>query len=265
MHTSQAEVVKLTKTVTCKLNPTPEQTEALKATARSFADACNHTLKVAKKHRTASKFKLHHLCYYDLKEKFNLTANLATEAIARVATAFKRKPRRVKHFRPTSVSYDRHTFRYIAPKEMVSLSTVQGRVKVPLILGEYQRRLLKDQNPTSAVLVYRRSENSFYVNIILSKSVPKPFGLNPVGIDLGINNLATCSNGLRFPGGYVMHIRKRFKALRAALQSKGTKGAKKLLKRLSGKESRIVRNVNHVISRRIVDSLKKGDVIVMEN
>ena len=253
--------MKLVKTVSCKLNPTPEQAEALKATMQSFADACNYVLEVARKHKTTNKVKLQHLCYYDLKKKFGLTANLAIRAIARVAEASKRRLGRVKHFSPTSVSYDQRIFRYIAAEEMVSLSTLQGRIKVPLILGNYQRHLLKDQKPTSAVLVYQRG---FYINIVLSKPVPRPSGTNPVGIDLGINNLATCSNGIRFPGGYAMHIRRRFRALRAALQSKGTRGAKKLLRRLSGRESRIIRNINHVISRRIVDSLREGDVIVME-
>jgi len=258
--------MKLVKTVSCKLNPTPEQTKALKATMQSFADACNYVLEVARKHKTTNKVKLQHLCYYDLKKKFGLTANLAIRAIARVAEASKRKLGRVKYFKPTSVSYDQRIFRYIAPKEMVSLSTVRGRIKVPLILGNYQRHLLKDQEPTSAVLVYRRSkrQKGFYINIVLSKPVPRPSGTNPVGIDLGINNLATCSNGLRFSGKNAMYIRRRFGALRAALQSKGTRGAKELLRRLSGREGRIIRNINHVISRRIVDSLREGDVIVME-
>ena len=258
--------MELVKTVQCKLDATPEQAEALWATFRSFADACNHVLKVAKENKTTNKVKLQHLCYRELRERYGLTANLAIRAIARVAEASKRRLRKVKEFKPTSVSYDQRIFSYIPAKEMVSLSTVKGRIKVPLILGNYQRHLLEGQKPTSAVLVYRRSkrQKGFYVNIVLSKPVPRPSGTNPIGVDLGINNIATVSNGLRFSGKQAMHIRRRFQALRSALQAKGTKGAKKLLKQLSGKESRIIRWLNHNISRRIVNSLREGDVIVME-
>jgi IS605 OrfB family transposase len=86
-----------------------------------------------------------------------------------------------------------------------------------------------------------------------------------VGVDLGIVNLATCSNGLRFSGKEAMHIRRRYQAKRAALQSNASKGAKALLRRLSGRECRWMTWLNHNISRRIVDSLQPGDTIVLED
>ena len=242
-------MTELVKTVQCKLNTTSEQAEALKATFQSFAGACNCVLKVTKKNKTTNKVKLQHLCYRELKGKYGLTANLAIRAIARVAEASKRKLRKVKEFKPVSVTYDQRIFNYIPAKEMVSLSTVKGKIKIPLVLGNYQRRLLKGQKPTSATLVYRKSkrQKGFYINTILSKPVPSPSGTNPIGIDLGINNIATVSNGLRFSGKQAVHIRKHFVDLRQSLQKKGTRGAKKLLKQLSGKESRIIRWINHNI------------------
>jgi len=257
--------MKLIKTVVCKLKVSSEQAEALDATLKAFAYACNYVLDKAKELKTGNKFKLQQACYYDLKAKFRLTANLAVRAIARASDAYKARKDKVKGFKPNSVSYDQRIFRFIEPKEMVSLSTVKGRIKVPLAIGNYQRHLLKGQKPTHAYLVRRGGD--FYINIILSTPVPGPRrrdNCQVVGVDLGINNLATCSNDLRFSGKKAMHIRRRFQALRSALQKKGTRGARKLLKRLSGKESRMIRWINHNISRRIVDSLTEGDVIVME-
>ena len=46
--------------------------------------------------------------------------------------------------------------------------------------------------------------------------------------------------------------RKKNRALRAKLQAKGTRSAKRLLKKRSKKESRFVRDVNHCISKKIV-------------
>ena len=259
--------MELIKTVSCKLGATPEQAEALRATFDSFANACNYVLKVSKGNHTTNKVKLQHLCYYELRKRFGLTANLAIRAIARVAESSKRKLRKVREFKPASVSYDQRIFSYIPQKEMVSLSTVRGRIKVPLILGNYQRHLLDGQSPTSATLVYRKSkrQRGFYINIVLSKPVSRPEGTKPIGIDLGINNIATTSNGLRFSGKQAIHTRRHFADLRASLQAKGTKGAKRLLKRLSGKESRIIRNLNHIISKRIVESATSSNILVMED
>src|SRR5581483_1518627 len=92
-----------------------------------------------------------------------------------------------------------------------------------------------------------------------------PFGGNSVGVDLGINNIATTSNGLRFSGKKAIHIRKHFAKLRQSLQRKGTKSSLRRLKWLSGREQRWMADLNHRISKRIVESCKEGDVIVFEN
>jgi IS605 OrfB family transposase len=259
--------MELIKTVSCKLDAAPDQAEALRITLQSFACACNDVLKVSKENHTTNKVKLQHLCYHAIREKHGLSANLAIRAIARVAESSKKKLRKVREFKPTSVSYDQRIFSYIPGREMVSLSTVKGRIKVPLILGNYQRHLLEGQKPTSAMVVYRRNtrQKGFYISIVLGVPVPTPNGAKPIGIDLGINNLAVTSNGLRFSGKEAMHIRRHFADLRASLQAKGTKGAIKLLQRLSGKESRIIRHINHVISRRIVDSASPENILVIED
>lgn len=70
--------------------------------------------------------------------------------------------------------------------------------------------------------------------------------------DLGIVSLATDSDGESFSGEAVEKVRKRHQALRQRLQKRGTKSAKRHLKKLSGKEARFRKNTNHVISKRIV-------------
>jgi IS605 OrfB family transposase len=49
------------------------------------------------------------------------------------------------------------------------------------------------------------------------------------------------------------------------LQAKGTRSAKRHLKKLAGKVNRFRRDCDHVLSRRIVDSVQPGTVIVVEN
>jgi IS605 OrfB family transposase len=263
--------MELVKSVKCKLQVDDEGKAALLETIQRFADACNYVLQVAREHRTSNKVRLQHLCYHVVREQTGLSANLTIRAIARVAAKLKlrRKPTR---FWPSSVDYDQRIFRM---REIVvdgleqfevTLTTTRGAKRFPLRIGNYQRSLLKGQKPTAAVLTHDKRKRAFYVHIVLSTPMPAPrSGGQIVGIDLGIKNLATTSNGLRFSGSSAIAVRKRYAKLRQILQSNASRGAKALLRRLSGREHRYMTWVNHTISHRIVSSLQPGDTIVLED
>ncbi|MFN3432552.1 MAG: RNA-guided endonuclease InsQ/TnpB family protein [Candidatus Sericytochromatia bacterium] len=83
-----------------------------------------------------------------------------------------------------------------------------------------------------------------------------------LGVDLGIRNLASLSTGERFGGTETDGLRRRFQKVRSSLQRKGTKGAKRVLKRLSGREKRYMAWVNHTISARIVRYARHHEMAV---
>lgn len=260
--------MKLVKTVKCKLQVNNEQPVILLETLHRFADACNNILRVSQENRTTNKVKLQHLCYRAVKEKYGLQANLVIRAIARVAEAAKKKRKlsKPRKFKPISMSLDQRTFSFNEKRWEVSVSTVGGRLKLPLAIGNFQRGLLAGQKPTSATLCYNRRTKEFYINVAVEREIPFPAGTGAViGVDRGIYNLAATSNGFKFSGREAVHVRRRYARLRQALQAKGTKGAKRLLKRLSGKERRWMADLNHRIAKAIVQSCRPGDVIVMEN
>jgi IS605 OrfB family transposase len=77
-----------------------------------------------------------------------------------------------------------------------------------------------------------------------------------LGVDLGVTNLATDSDGTIYSGRMVNHVRYRHRRLHTKLQKKGTKAARRL-KRLAGQERRFARDVNHTISKRIVEQAER--------
>ena len=261
----------MTKTVVAKLKLNSRDKASLDSLLKVFKEACNWISSVAFERRVFNPVALHHLVYRETREKFGLQANLAIRARDRVAKAYKPKDRRAKlvKFNNGSLDLDARLFRLIEKEGefTASVSVVGGRIKIPLVLGEQQAHLLSGKKPTFATLVKKGGD--FYLHIAVEvEDPPQKEVANPVGVDLGINNLATCSNGLKFEGQSVLRRRKHFRELRAALQAKasrGAKGAKRLLKRLSGRESRWMRTLNHLISRRIVDSLSEGDFLVLED
>jgi putative transposase len=73
-----------------------------------------------------------------------------------------------------------------------------------------------------------------------------------IGCDLGQTDICSLDDGTFFNSKALKKVRKRYTKVRASVQSKGTKGSKKLLKRLSGRERRFVSINNHAISKQVV-------------
>ena len=228
---------------------------AMAATAEAFASACNFVLGVATQTGRRNKFDLQRLAYKDVRSQFGLSANLAIRAVSRVAaamaTAKANSAPLPEAFRPTSVDYDARIFEYRADESCASLTTMAGRIRVPLRLGPYQRDALAGKKPTAAVLC--RKGKLWTINIVIEDvDAPLIGGDGVVGVDLGIRNTAATSKGT-LHNGHDRQVYKEKKArVRASLQSKGTQGARRVLRRLSGRERRYIRHENHVISKKIV-------------
>lgn len=92
-----------------------------------------------------------------------------------------------------------------------------------------------------------------------------------MGVDVGQNFLAVASTTDRkcrfFCGGKARDLRNIYSTMRKRLQSKGTRSAKRMLKHLSGRERRLMTDMNHRISKEIVEFAvqNKVDVIGLED
>ncbi|MFJ2032262.1 RNA-guided endonuclease InsQ/TnpB family protein [Streptosporangium sp. NPDC087985] len=87
-----------------------------------------------------------------------------------------------------------------------------------------------------------------------------------LGVDLGIANLATTSDGAHHSGKGLNAVRHRHRELRRRLQAKATKSAKRLLKKRRRAEARFAADVNHTIAKRIVTEAERtGRGIALED
>jgi len=86
-----------------------------------------------------------------------------------------------------------------------------------------------------------------------------------VGVDMGIVNIATTSDGHMAAGARLNRYRKRQLNLRKRLQAKKTSSARRLLKKRRRKEARFAADINHQISKRIVaEAQRTGRGIAVE-
>jgi putative transposase len=251
------------QTMLLKLLPTKEQHQALLDTMHAFNEAANYVAQVAFAEKTANKFALQKLVYGELRTTYKLPAQLAIRAISKASEAYKRDKSIKPTFKPEgAIVYDERVMSFKGLLS-VSLLTTAGRTLVPFQVGGYQQARL-DAIKGQADLIYRKGTFYLAVTLDVPEGVPgEPQGT--LGVDLGIVNLATDSEGESFSGELVERNRKRHHALRQRLQKRGTKSAKRHLKKLAGKEARFKRNTNHVISKRIVAKAKtSGQGIAIE-
>lgn len=261
--------------VQVKLEPSPEQAAALEQTLRTCNDAANWLSGEA--HRQAPRYRsrpaLQRLAYAELKEQ-GMSAQPALHVLRKVADAYaildanlkagnlgrpgSKRRRRAEpkpiRFRPDAAQpFDDRCLSWQLDMGTVSIWTTAGRMKgVRFACSAEQLKVLAAHRKGESDLLCR--DGVWF--LVATCEVPEaalnttPDGF--VGVDLGIANIATTSSGYRAAGRKVNRHRRRQQELRAKLQKKGTKSAKRVLRRQRRREARFATDVNHCVSKRIV-------------
>jgi predicted transposase len=183
------------QTLLIKLAPTSEQHASLLRTLETFNAACNDLAGTAFSERCASKVDLQKLVYYDIRQRFGLSSQMAIRAIAKVVESYKRDKRIKPSFRPYgAMVYDERICSFPGP-DRVSLLTLHGRVVVPFRFGAYAAGRM-DRIRGQADLLYRETSNTFFLAITVDAPEPEiPEAEEFLGVDLGVITLAATSDG----------------------------------------------------------------------
>ncbi len=232
-----------------------------------FTAACNRVASTAFQEKERNRVRLHHLCYYSLRQSFpQLGAQMCCNAIAKVAAALKaqKSPKQLLFKKGCSIHFDKRT--YSLKGTVLSLFTPKGRVQIPLEISAFHQAFVDVGVPKEAELVRRGNRWFFHLVLDLPDVLPIETG-KAMGVDLGENVLAATSTGKLFGGGALRAQRDRFLGMRRRLQSKGSQSAKQRLRQISGRERRNVKHVNHCISKEIVHEAKENgcSTIIMED
>ncbi|SFU95092.1 RNA-guided endonuclease InsQ/TnpB family protein [Alicyclobacillus macrosporangiidus] len=256
------------------LKPTTKQEEILLRTLVEHTACFNAVCAVGWQKRCKNGVTLHHETYRTLRvEHPDLPAQLLIAARVRATEAVKSALNRLKKGSKTScphgnlvpIRYDARTYTFHPNASVVSLSTVASRQSVEFARNPHADRLLAQATGfDSADLVYRKGRFWLHLVVTIPDASFSPTG-NVVGVDMGLNHPAVTSTANFLGEKRWKEIDRRYFRLKRALQAKGTRSAKRHLRRLSGKVHRFRRDCDHVLSRRIVDSVEPGTVIVVEN
>ena len=227
----------------------PEEPQSLLLIIQRFNQACSWLSQLAFDEKLFSWLPLQRRAYYELRQRFNLRSAEATVAIRKVAYAYKNKGRRqhMATFSPLgAIPLNAHSYKREGSVAFYGYRCpVKARPGVRLS-GKHQ-----------ATLSYDKASQKFYIHQVIEVPTPEPYQAQGfLGCDLGIVNILTDSDAVKYSGGQLNGLRHRHAQLRAKLQSKGTRSAKRLLIQRRRKEARFSRWVNHNISRTVVAKAK---------
>jgi putative transposase len=260
--------------VQLRLSPTPDQAAQLAAAVAVCNIAATYASRIAWKQCVFGRLTLHRQIYRDLRDRFpGLGAQATVRAIARVADAYanRRSSKKRAHvFRPlAAVPYDARMISFNRDACLASIWTPSGRVRV-FYTGRAEDLQAIEVLPIGECdLIQRKGAWLLQATVTL----PKPEVTTPangfLGADQGVANLTVTSDGEVLPGrtlrgtittnGHVRNLRDRRHRQRRRLQAKGTPSARRRLRALSGRESRMMKDVNHQISKQVVREAERTD------
>jgi putative transposase len=239
-------------------------------TMEAFNAAAQHAAQVGYEARLASQPGIHQRCYYDLRKKYGLSAQMAVRAIGKAVEVLRRDKTKLPQFKPHgAITYDERILSWKGLNH-VSLWTLEGRKVLPYVFGEYQAKRL-DRLKGQVDLIYRDGKFFLYATGEFSEDPPIEAS-EFLGVDLGIANLATDSDGNIHTGEQVEAVRQKHARVRRSLGKKmggkrqTRRGARRAMKRIGKRESRFRCHTNHCISKSLVAKAKDtGRGISLEN
>ena len=268
-------------------------------TMEQYRLACNYVSEyLFNNNFPLNKNEVQKVIYNTIREKFNLKSQMTISCIRSVIARYKtvktqmaRRPykyqdqntgewyREVRdlNWLHKPISFNRpqvdlqrnRDWSYLSSGQL-SINTLDGRVKVDPICRGFNQYL--DGTWKFGLAKLLKSSGKWYLHISATKEVTdfdKQAVKHVVGIDRGLRFLATSydeqGKTAFFDGQAIMRKRAKYQKLRATLQAKGTKSAKRRLKKLSGRENRWISDVNHCLSKTLVQKYGANTLFVLEN
>jgi putative transposase len=260
--------------VQVKVTPDAVQAPAIERTLHAANEAANWVSAVSFVHfgLKGSVRELRKLCYGELKAR-RFGAQAAQHIIKRVADSYatlraniragnlgregSKRRRKAESkpiiFRPDAAhTYDDRCLSWNYDSQTVSIWTLDGRIKnVRFACSADALKQLTEHRKGESDLIHRDGK-WFLVAVI---DVPEPEVFAPkgwIGVDRGINNLATTSDGDNHSGRRLERYRRWHARKKAEIQAKRTRSAAKLLKKRARRETRHATHVNHKIATTVV-------------
>lgn len=288
-----------TKTIKLKLEVPQDQISLFKEMTEQYRKACNYISQyVFDNGFELNSNALQKELYGEIRNSFMLKSQLTASSFKTVIARYKavqtqlfQSPFRYKDengewqtipktlewlwkpiifHRPQADLVRNRDYSFLGGGKILSINTLKRRVKCTFKGEFYSEYLDGSWNLGTSKLV--EFNGFWFLHVPVTKKVEEFQKENiehVVGIDRGLRFLVTTydekGKTAFFSGKQIMRKHRKYGKIRAELQSRGTKSAKRVLKRLSGRENRWMSDVNHQISKTLVEKYGKDTLFVLED
>jgi IS605 OrfB family transposase len=266
--------MEITITAKIKINPTSEQMDLLRTTLDAYRSGCNFVSALVFDTKQLAQAKLHKMTYKSLRSLFSLRSQMAQSVMKTVIARYQSLKgnghdwTKVQFKKP---QYDLVWNRdYSLTKGLFSINTLRGRVKVPFETKGMEQYFDGTWSFGTAKLANKYGK--FFLHIPMTKKIPEASEQDicqVVGVDMGMNFVAVSydSQGktLFFNGRSIKDKRSKYKHMRKQLQQLGTASARRKLKRVGQRENRWMADVNHRVSKALIERYGANTLFVVED
>lgn len=263
-------------TVTAKIQilPTSEQQELLLATSARYTVACNFVSEYIYKTKNTKQHELMKALYYGLRDRFGLRSQMACSVVKTVIASY----RAIKETTGvwTQPEYKRSIYDlvwnrdYSLNQKKFSVNTLKGRIKLDFCTKGMEKYFDGTWQFGTAKLVHKY--NKWFLHVPMTKDIPQldDFDVkNVVGVDLGVNFLATAYGSNHkttfWNGRQIKHKRAKYKEVRKQLQRRQTPSARRRLKKIGSRENRWVSDVNHQVTKALIEANPSHTLFCLED
>ena len=288
----------MNQTVTIKIKLLIGKTSEFEELTQRFSAVCNYVSNWIFTHNCELNQAVINKClYYKIRDKFKIKAQLTQSAIRTTVAKYKTvktqltkkkwhyydKSTDTNYYVKRDLTWLQKPIQFNLPQadlqrnrdwsivqNQLSINTLGKRIKTDYICKGFNQHLGKSWKLGLGKLIQFNKQWYFYVSATKELS---DYKLNQtrhiVGIDRGLRFLATCYDEQGqtkfFSGKQVLAKRRKYKKLRQELQSKNTKSAKRRLKKIGQRENRWMSDVNHRLSKTLVNHYGKNTLFVLED
>lgn len=264
-------------TITAKVQivATDADKALLDETMSVYRDACNYVSNYVFQTHDLKQFSLNKTLYSTLREKFGLKSQMAQSVLKTVIARYKTiLENQNKWIQPTfkKPQYDLVWNRdYSLTQNCFSVNTLNGRAKLPYF-AEGMSKYFDNTIYRFGTAKLINKHGKYYLHIPVTYDVEESNIsdiCNVVGVDRGINFVvATYDSKHRsgfVSGKAIKQKRANYSKLRKQLQKRQTPSSRRRLKAIGQRENRWMQDVNHCISKALVENNPKHTLFVLED
>ena len=265
----------ITITAKIQISVNTDSKVLLDETMSVYSDACNYVSEYVFRTHDLKQFSLNKVLYSAIREKFSLKSQMTQSVFKTVIARYKTILENQKEWIQPSFKkpqYDLVWNRdYSLTKNCFSVNTLNGRVKLPYFTEGMSKYFDHDiYKFGTAKLVNKHGKYFLHIPVTYDIEESNISDIcNVVGIDRGINFVAATYDSKHksafVSGKTIKQKRAHYSKLRKELQMCRTPSARRRLLAVGQRENRWMQDVNHQVSKALVESNPKHTLFVLED